>query len=99
VRTSWLLKSTLACFLTAAATVAWLSTTSAPFGSLNVQSSSASTLGCPWTACDQVLGGYFMSAVEMATVSLQVATLVMSQELSTHEVATATEYELYVAAA
>jgi hypothetical protein len=35
----------------------------------------------------------------MATVSLQVATLVMSQELSTHEVATATEYELYVAAA
>jgi hypothetical protein len=32
-------------------------TTSAPFSSLNVQSSSASTLGCPWTACDQVLGG------------------------------------------
>jgi hypothetical protein len=91
------LKSTLACFLTAAATVAWLSMTSAPFGSLNVQSSSASTLGCPWTACDQVLGGYFVSAVEMATVSLQVATLVMSQELSTHEVATATKYELYVA--
>jgi hypothetical protein len=57
VRTSWLLKLTLACLLTAAATVAWLSTTSAPFGSLNVQSSSASTLGCPWTACDQVLGG------------------------------------------
>jgi hypothetical protein len=24
---------------------------------LNVQLSSASTLGCPWTACDQVLGG------------------------------------------
>jgi hypothetical protein len=41
----------------AVATVAWLSTTSAPFGSFNVQSSSASTLGCPWTACDQVLGG------------------------------------------
>jgi hypothetical protein len=50
---SWLLKSTLACLLTAAATVAWLSTTSAPFGSLNVQSSSTSTFGCPWTACDQ----------------------------------------------
>jgi hypothetical protein len=37
--------------------VAWLSMTSAPFGSLNVQSSSASTFGCPYTACDQVLGG------------------------------------------
>jgi hypothetical protein len=37
--------------------VAWLSMTSTPFVSLNVQSSSASTLGCPWTACDQVLGG------------------------------------------
>jgi hypothetical protein len=49
-----------------------------PFGSLNVQSSSASMLGCPWTTCDQVLGGYFMSAVEMATVGLLVATLVMS---------------------
>jgi hypothetical protein len=54
---SWLLKSTLACLLTAAATVAWLSMTSTPFGSLNVHSSFASTLGCPWTACDQVLGG------------------------------------------
>jgi hypothetical protein len=32
-----------------------------------------------------------MSAVEMATVGLQVATLVVSQELSAHEVATATE--------
>jgi hypothetical protein len=31
--------------------------TSVSFGSLNIQSSSASTLGCPWTACDQVLGG------------------------------------------
>jgi hypothetical protein len=29
--------------------------------------------------------------VEMATVGLQVATLVVSQELSVHEVATATE--------
>jgi hypothetical protein len=28
------------------------------------------------------LGGYFMSAVEMAMVGLQVATLVVSQELS-----------------
>jgi hypothetical protein len=37
--------------------VAWLSTTSAPFGSLNIRSSSTSTLGCLWTACDQVLGG------------------------------------------
>jgi hypothetical protein len=55
--------------------------TSASFGSLNIQSSSASMLGCPWTACDQVLGGgYFMSAVEMAIVSLQVATLVVTQE-------------------
>jgi hypothetical protein len=35
---------------------AWLSMTSAPFGSLNVHSSSASMLGCPRTACDQVLG-------------------------------------------
>jgi hypothetical protein len=32
-----------------------------------------------------------MSAVEMAMVDLQVATLVVSQELSTHEVAAATE--------
>jgi hypothetical protein len=32
-----------------------------------------------------------VSAVEMATVGLQVATLVVSQELSVHEVATATE--------
>jgi hypothetical protein len=39
----------------AATTDAWLSTTSTPFGSLNVQSSSASMLGCSWTACDQVL--------------------------------------------
>jgi hypothetical protein len=99
VRTSWLLKLTLVCLLTAAAMVAWLSTTSTPFGSLNVQSSSASTLGCPWTACDQVLWEYFMSAVEMATVGLQVETLVVSQELSVHEVAAVTEYELYAAAA
>jgi hypothetical protein len=88
---SWLLKSTLACLLTVAATVAWLSTTSTPFISLNVQSSSASMLGCPWTSCDQVLGGYFMSVVEMAMVGLQVATLVVSQELSTHEIAAATK--------
>jgi hypothetical protein len=71
----------------AGATVAWLLMISAPFGSLNVQLSSASTLGCPWTACDQVLGGYFMFVVEMAMVGLQVATLVMSQELLAHEVA------------
>jgi hypothetical protein len=32
-----------------------------------------------------------MSAVEMTTVGLQVATLVVSQELSAHEVADATE--------
>jgi hypothetical protein len=32
-----------------------------------------------------------MSVVEMATVGLQVATLVMSQELSAHEVVAATE--------
>jgi hypothetical protein len=32
-----------------------------------------------------------MSAVEMAMVGLQVATLVVSQELSTHEVAVTTE--------
>jgi hypothetical protein len=76
----------------AAATVDWLLTTSTPYGSLNVQSSSASTLGCPWTACDQVLGGgYFVSAVEMAAMGLQVATLVMSQELSMHEAAARTE--------
>jgi hypothetical protein len=51
-------------------------------------------------ACDQVLGGgYFVSAVEMATLGLQVATLVVSQELSVQEVATATEYELFMAAA
>jgi hypothetical protein len=37
------------------------------------------------------LGGYFMSAVEMAMVGLQVATLVVSQELSAHEVAVVTE--------
>jgi hypothetical protein len=36
-------------------------------------------------------GGYFVSIVEMATVGLQVATLVVSQELSTHEVAAAIE--------
>jgi hypothetical protein len=54
---SWLLKSTLDWLLMAAAMVAWLSTTFASFGSFNVQSSSASMLGCPWTACDQVLGG------------------------------------------
>jgi hypothetical protein len=40
-----------------------------------------------------------MSAVEMATVGLQVETLVVSQELSVHEVAAVTEYELYAAAA
>jgi hypothetical protein len=57
LRTSWLLKLTLACLLTYAAMVAYLLMISAPFGSLNIQSSSASTLGCPWTACDQVLGG------------------------------------------
>jgi uncharacterized membrane protein YgcG len=34
--------------------VVWVLMTSAPFGSLNVQSS-ASMLGCPWTTCDQVL--------------------------------------------
>jgi hypothetical protein len=87
-----LLKSTLACLLMTAATVAWLLMTSAPFGSLNIQSSSASTLACPWTACEQVLGGgYFVPAVVMAMVGLQVATLVMSRELSAHEVAVATE--------
>jgi hypothetical protein len=32
-----------------------------------------------------------MSAVEMAMVGLQVATLVVSQELSVHEVSTVTE--------
>jgi hypothetical protein len=57
VRTSGLLKSILACLLTTAATFAWLSTTPTPFGSLNVQSSSGSMLGCPWTARDQVLEG------------------------------------------
>jgi hypothetical protein len=89
---SWLLKSTLACLLMAATMVAWISMTPTPFGSLNVQSSSTSTLGCPWIACDQVLGGgYFVFAVEMATVGVQVATLVVSQELSAHEVAAATE--------
>jgi hypothetical protein len=41
----------------ATATVARLSTTSALFGSLNVHSSFTSTLGCPWTTCDQVPGG------------------------------------------
>jgi hypothetical protein len=86
-----LLKSTLACLLTAAAMVAQLLTTSTPFDSLNVQSSSASTLGCLRTTCDQVLRVYFVSAVEMATVGLQVATLVLSQELSAHEVAATTE--------
>jgi hypothetical protein len=93
VRTSWLLKLTLACLLIAVVMVAWLSMTSAPFGSLNIQSSSASMLGCLWTACDQVLGGggYFVSVVEMATVGLQVTTLVVSQELLAHEVAAATE--------
>ena len=40
-----------------------------------------------------------MSAVEMAMVGLQVATLVVSQELSAHEVAAAIDLELYVAAA
>jgi hypothetical protein len=77
----------------AAVMVAWLSMTSTPLGSLNVQLSFPSTLGCPWTECDQVLGegGYFVSAMEMAMVGLQEATLVMSQELSAHEVAAATE--------
>jgi hypothetical protein len=84
---------TLACLLIAAATIAWLLMTSAPFGSLNVQSSSTSMLGYPWIACDQVLGGgaYFMSVVELAMVGLQVETLVVFQELSVHEVAAATE--------
>jgi hypothetical protein len=86
-----LLKSTLTCLLTAATMVVWLLTTYAPFDSLNVQPSSASTLGCPWTACDQVWGGYFISVVEMATMGLQVATLVVSKELSAHEVAATTE--------
>jgi hypothetical protein len=36
-------------------------------------------------------GGYFMSVVEMATMGLQVATLVVSKELSAHEVAATTE--------
>jgi hypothetical protein len=91
---SWLLKLTLACLLIAAATIAWLLMTSAPFGSLSVQSSSTSMLGCPWTACDQVLGGGgadFMSVVELAMVGLQVETLVVFQELSVHEVAAVTE--------
>jgi hypothetical protein len=57
-----LLKSTLACLLMTAATVPWLLMTSAPFGSLNIQSSSASTLACPWTACEQVLGGGVLRA-------------------------------------
>jgi hypothetical protein len=88
-----MLKSTLACLLMVAATVAWLLTTSTPFNSLNIYLSSVSTLEFPWTACDQVLGGggHFVSAVEMATVGLQVATLVVSQELLAHEVATVTE--------
>jgi hypothetical protein len=42
---------------------------------------------------------YFMSAVEMAPVGLHVATLVVSQELSAHEVAVATEQVLSTAAA
>jgi hypothetical protein len=73
--------------------VVWLLTTYAPFDSLNVQPSSASTLGCPWTACDQVRGGggSFVSPVEMAMVGLQVATLAVSQELSAHEVAAVTD--------
>jgi hypothetical protein len=80
--------------LTAAVTVAWLSMTSTPFGSLNIQLSFPSTLGCPWTECDQVLGGgggSFVFVMELATVGLQEATLVMSQELSAHEVAAVTE--------
>jgi hypothetical protein len=40
-----------------------------------------------------------MSAVEMAMVGLQVATLVMSLELSVHDLVAATEYELSTAAA
>jgi hypothetical protein len=35
-------------------------------------------------------GGYFVSAVEMEMVGLQVATLIVSQELSAYEVAIAT---------
>jgi hypothetical protein len=82
----------------AAAMVAWLLTTSAPFGSLNIQSSSASMLRCPWIACDQVLGGgYLMSMVEMAMVGLQVATLVVSKELSVLEVAATTVQRLSAA--
>jgi hypothetical protein len=52
-------------------------------------------LDCMWSGA----GGYFMSAVEMAMVGLQVVTMVMSQELSAHEVAAATELELSMAAA
>jgi hypothetical protein len=52
-------------------------------------------LDCMWSGT----GGYFVSAVEMAAVSLQVATLVVSQELSAHEVAAAIDLELYAAAA
>jgi hypothetical protein len=83
----------------AAAMVAWLLTTSAHFGSLNIQSSSVSMLRCPWTACDQVLGGggYLMSMVEMAMVGLQVATLVVSKELSVLEVAATTVQRLSAA--
>jgi hypothetical protein len=40
-----------------------------------------------------------MSAVEMAMVGLQVVTMVLSQELSAHEVAAATELELSMVAA
>jgi hypothetical protein len=40
-----------------------------------------------------------MSTVETATVGLQVATLVVSQELSAHEDAVVTEQELSAAAA
>jgi hypothetical protein len=40
-----------------------------------------------------------VSAVEMATVGLHVATLVMSQELSAHDVAAMTEQELSAAVA
>jgi hypothetical protein len=40
-----------------------------------------------------------MSSMEMAMVGLQVATLVVSQELSAHEVVAVTEKELSMAAA
>jgi hypothetical protein len=70
VQTSWLLKLTLACLLTAAEMVAWLLMTSAPFGSLNYNHLLLQRLGALGVHVIKCWGWYFMSMVEMTMVGL-----------------------------